>query len=162
MADTKRPGRSAPPGGRAFGRGARGGRAGLVWGVARVSRLAPTPAVPGCRLQAAPQLTTLHGKPGAMALVEVQLAGWKQPHPVEVQLSGQLAIDAAAMAADVLVGVTGTWQGNDQFRWVKASSSIAWALPGADPPLRGCRKDSPSCQLQLAPNKPWKSSSLFC
>lgn len=87
-----------------------------------MSKPKPTPAVLVGRLQAAPQLTTMHGKPGAMALVEVQLAGWQRPHPVEVQLTGQQAVDAAAMAPDLLVGVTGTWQGNDQFRWVKASS----------------------------------------
>ena len=82
----------------------------------------PIPAVLVGRLQAAPELVTLHGKPGAMALVAVQLKGWAQPHPVEVQLTGLQAVEAAAMAADLLVGVTGTWQGNDQFRWVKASS----------------------------------------
>ena len=58
----------------------------------------------------------------AMDQVINDLGGDRRFHPVEVKLTGQQAIDASHMAADLRVGVTGNWPDNNQFRWVKAPS----------------------------------------
>lgn len=82
----------------------------------------PTPAVLVGRLQATPQLAPGDGAPMATATLMVALAG-KEPVPVRVQLTGAAATNAAnALAADLLVGVTGTWQRNADTPWVKATS----------------------------------------